>query len=291
MGFNSLADLAPWLAAEWDHQAADQSFTPWTVGAGSGRMGHWICPEMHHYDASFYNRAGQGSGCPFCAHTRPLPGSTDLATTHPKLAQLWDPLAGNTKTPTEVSAGSEVRLGWRCPEGHAFMRTPLKLVQTSGCCPVCRGSLVVPGVNDLVTLRPDIARQWNFHRNGELLPDHLHPRSNRRVWWTCPNGHEFQMIIIYRCKAETPTCPVETGRRFLRGASDLATKEPRLALDWNQDRNGCAAHDVLAGGAAKRWWTCSSGHNVQQTVMARRRSGGCVKCAPNLRVAPPKSSH
>jgi hypothetical protein len=282
-GFNSLADKASWLIAEWD-QEADQTYTPWNVGPGSGRKGHWICPKGHRYDAVFANRVKQGTGCPFCAGNRRLAGTNDLATTHPDLAEMWDPVAGNTKTPSELSAGSEVRVGWRCPHGHAFVRTPMKLVQTRGLCPVCSGFMVCPGVNDLATLRPDIAAEWNSPRNGTLNPTQFQPGSYIMVWWICPEGHEFQMVIAFRCMAQKSTCPIETGRRFLKGTNDLVTKEPRLAAEWNDQLNGRMAADVLAGGGAQHWWTCPAGHTQHQTVESRRRAGGCTMCAPSDRV-------
>jgi hypothetical protein len=282
-GFNSLADKAPWLIAEWD-QEADQSYTPWNVGPGSGRTGHWVCPTGHTYDAVFGNRVRQGSGCPFCAGIRRSVGTNDLATTHPDLAEMWDPAANNTKTPSELSAGSEARVGWRCPHGHAFIRTPMKLVQTRGLCPVCSGFMVCRGVNDLPTLRPDIAAEWNSQRNGTLKPTHFQPNSTVMAWWICPQGHELQMVIAFRCMAQKSTCPVESGRRFSKGTNDLATKEPRLATEWNDQLNGRVAADVLAGGKAQHWWTCPAGHTQHQTVESRRRAGGCTVCAPGDRV-------
>ncbi|WP_196803339.1 zinc-ribbon domain-containing protein [Arthrobacter sp. 135MFCol5.1] len=283
-GVNTPADKAPRLIAEWDYEA-DQTYTPWNVCAGSGRTGHWICPNGHRYDAKFGNRVGRESGCPLCAGTRRIPGLNDLATTHPDLAKMWDSEAGNTRTCSELSAGSEARVGWKCTEGHAFVRTPLKLVRTQGQCPVCKGTLLIPGVNDLATLKPEVAAQWNVERNGLLRPSLFHPRSGVKVWWICPEGHEFQMAIAFRSMARNITCPIDTGRRFLQGTNDLATKEPQLATDWDGELNGATASDVLAGGNAKRWWTCPAGHTQHQTVNSRRKARGCAKCPSGDRAA------
>lgn len=38
---------------------------------------------------------------------------------------------------------------------------------------------------NLVTEYPDIARQWNYAKNGSLKPIDCHPKGNQRVWWTC----------------------------------------------------------------------------------------------------------
>lgn len=283
-GYNSLADRMPWLAEEWDPEAI-LGPTPWTVSPGSNRMGHWICPKNHHYDATFCNRALAGTGCPHCAG-KVLTGFNDLATTHPQLARLWDPEAGNRKTPQEITARNEKdRLAWRCPLGHAFTRTPVRLVGSDGRCQVCRGRRLLTGFNDLATKRPDVAAQWNYDRNGTLTPDQVIPGSERTVWWICPNGHTFLRTVANRCKYPKLTCPAETGRILVLGVSDLATREPLLVLDWDFGRNGRGPEEVVPG-THKHCWTCAAGHTQYTSVVNRRRAGGCSRCPPNNRVIP-----
>jgi hypothetical protein len=56
-----------------------------------------------------------GSKCPICANQKLLVGFNDLATTHPEVAKEadgWDP--------TQVIAGTNKRLKWRCSEGHRY---------------------------------------------------------------------------------------------------------------------------------------------------------------------------
>ncbi|MGO4583990.1 zinc-ribbon domain-containing protein [Arthrobacter sp. 2RAF6] len=284
-GYNSLADKMPWLVDEWDREAGPGP-SPWTVGPGSGQMGHWVCPQNHHYDAIFSNRARLGSGCPHCGFRKLLPGTNDLASTHPRLALLWDPDAGNEKSPRELSPGnSRDRIVWRCPRGHPFVRTPASLVASGGRCQICRGYILLPGINDLATLRPDVATQWNYDRNGTLRPDQVKPGSTKVVWWVCPNGHEFPASVISRCKYPILTCRVETGRILVPGVSDLATREPRLVRDWDYDLNE-RQPDEMVPGNAKHYWTCPAGHTQYVTVSNRRRAGGCTRCPPGMRAIP-----
>lgn len=284
-GYNSLADKMPWLLDEWDPEAASGP-TLWTVGAGSERMGHWICDQGHRWDATFYNRAAKGFGCPYCSGRRMIPGANDMASTHPLLAQMWDPDAGNKKTPREFKASNQkLRIVWRCPRGHTFVRTPSKLVDYGGRCQTCQGRILIPGVNDLATKRPDVAWTWNYARNGEFTPDQVKPGSGRMVWWICPRGHEFQERVVNRCHCPKLTCPIETGRILLSGVSDLATREPRLVVDWDYGRNDCRPDEIVPG-RASRYWTCSAGHTQKASVVNRRKAGGCTLCPPSERVVP-----
>mgnify|MGYP000427209641 CR=1 FL=1 len=284
-GYNSLADKMPWLLEEWDPDAAPGP-TPWTVGAGSGRMGHWICGQGHRWNASFYNRAGNESGCPFCSGRRMIPGANDMASTHPVLAQMWDPDAGNKKTPREFKASNQkLHIAWRCPRGHTFVRRPSDLVKSGGGCQICIGRILIPGVNDLATKRPDAAAQWNYERNGRLSPQDVKPGSDQKVWWRCPSGHEFLQSVGNRCNYPKLTYPVETGHRLVPDASDLATLEPRLVQDWDYARNSCRPADVVPGNI-KRYWTCHAGHTQLESVVNRRKAGGCTLCQPIDRVVP-----
>ncbi|WP_373427716.1 zinc-ribbon domain-containing protein [Arthrobacter sp. B2I5] len=276
----------PWLAAEWDHDA-DHGPTPWTVSTGSNKLGHWICPQNHHYDAIFAQRASRGTGCPHCGFGKVLVGTNDLATTHPELAKLWDS-ESNRKTPQQISAGNaKDRINWRCAQGHRFVRTPVRLVSSGGRCNICTGRTLLTGFNDLATKRPDVAAQWHHTRNGTLTPDQVLAGSDTKVWWVCPNRHEFERRISNRCRYPKLTCPVETGKILQPGVSDLATLEPLLVRDWDHDRNGFAPAEVVPG-TRKYCWTCPAGHTKHVSVVNRRRAGGCTSCPPASRALPNK---
>lgn len=283
--YNSFAHVKPLLAAQWDPQAPPGP-TPWTVSLGSTQIGHWICEKNHRWDASFYNRSHLGSGCPYCNSGRMITGINDFATTHPALAALWDSKAGNLKAPDEFKAGNQsLKIVWRCPRGHRFIRTPANLVRNRGACQVCRGRILMPGKNDLATLRPDVAASWNYQRNGTLTPQLVKPGSVTMVWWVCPDGHEFQQRIINRCKTHTISCPVETGRQLLGGSNDIATREPLLIQDWDYSLND-RRPEATVPGERNYYWTCPAGHTQLAAVRNRRKAGGCSLCPPGQRAIP-----
>jgi hypothetical protein len=62
------------------------------------------------------------------------------------------------------------------------------------------------GYNDLQTINPTLASEWNYERNDVLTPMEVMPNSGKKVWWKCSKGHEWQAIIQNRNKGQG--CPV-----------------------------------------------------------------------------------
>lgn len=282
-GLNSLGDIMPMLAIEWDY-TVNGDLTPFMVSIGSNRKVGWICGKGHHYSALIANWALNGTGCRICAGHVVLPGLTDLATTNPELAAMWDDKANGDLQPTGISANSTVKVHWRCIKGHTFVRTPFNAVQSASRCPKCLGKVLIPGTNDLATLRPDVTAWWHPTKNGALMPNQLKPGSETKVHWLCPDGHEFDTTPAYLCGQKKLTCPVDTGRLLVSGVNDLAAKEPALVMDWDYERNGFGPHEVVPG-AGPYIWTCKYGHTQPSSVRNRRRAGGCTICPPEDRVA------
>ena len=100
----------------------------------------WQCELGHVYQAAVSARTNAGSGCPYCAGKKVLPGFNDLATREPKVAAQWHPTLNGTLTPEMVTAGSHKKVWWQCYEGHVWQTVICARTgsQKNGC-PVCAG--------------------------------------------------------------------------------------------------------------------------------------------------------
>ena len=78
-------------------------------------------------------------------------------------------------------------------------------------CPYCSRNKVLSGYNDLLTLNPILSTEWDYRKNVELRPEQVAPNSNKKVWWKCDKGHEWQAIINSRNKGNG--CPYCSGRK------------------------------------------------------------------------------
>ena len=177
--------------------------------------------------------------------------NNSLAHLFPELAAQWHPTKNGGLTPDKVNKGSRYKAWWICPNGHEWQvgigeRTrPVQYSEKAGRffkprgCPYCSGKRVQPGFNDIQTMRPDIAAEWHPNKNGELKPSELTIGSHTKVWWLCPNGHEWKATPNKRCSSNRG-CPycfeakrspavicIETHEVFAHG--DEAAKKVGLA--------------------------------------------------------------
>ena len=110
-----------------------------------------------------------------------------------------------------------------------------------------REEYLTPIANSLAELRPDLVKDWNYEKNGNLKPTMFGINSNDHVWWKCAKcGHEWRTSIIQRGgKRESgcPECAKELkGKSFTKGKvrerGSLAENNPELAKQWHPTKNG-----------------------------------------------------
>jgi len=192
----------------------------------------------------------------------------------------WDKENNEALTPDDVTIGSRRKIWWCCPEGHSWKAQISSRTKGKGC-PVCNGRAVIPGENDMASSFPELAAQWHPTKNPQTSPDRVTPYSNRRVWWQCELGHEWQATVAHRT-ASNSGCPVCAGRQVQVGFNDLATVEPKLAAQWHPELNGPLTPEMVTAGSHKRvWWQCQDGHSWRAVVYSRAtgRKSGCPICA------------
>lgn len=127
---------------------------------------------------------------------------------------------------------------------------------------------------------PDIAKEWNYDKNGELIPEMFVANSNKKVWWKCVQGHEWQAAIVHRT-SRNDGCPYCGNRRVLVGYNDLATCNPELISEWDEERNTIRPCEVVPGSSKVVFWICPCGHSYKKAVRERtgiKGRGGCPYC-------------
>ena len=224
-GVSDLFTERPELRDEWDFEK-NKSIDPKKLKRGSGKKVWWICPKGHSYDATIVQRLK--SNCPICVGKRVIAGVNDLATLEPELVKEWN-YEKNDFSPKSVTRMSSKRAWWRCPLGHSYQAGISDRVRTYSGCPVCCNKSIIQGLNDLQTTHPQVAKEWNQHKNGDLLPNMVVTGTARKVWWLCAIcGHEWNASVASRTKLGhgCPRCGVErSARAKLRKIINLDTGE------------------------------------------------------------------
>ena len=276
-GETDLATRYPDLARQWQ-PTKNGALTPSDVLPGSHRLVWWLCPNGHEWRAQVKSRVN-GAGCPICTNRHVLSGDNDLASLYPYIARQWHPTKNGALTPSDVVPGSNQSVWWVCPRGHEW-RTQVKSRINGSGCPVCAGKNIINRENDLASQYPDIARQWHSEKNDSLTPEHIAPASNKKVWWICDKGHEYQATVASRTQ-RNGGCPYCANTKVLPGYNDLATLYPHVASQWHPTLNRPLTPDhILPGSRRKVWWQCKNGHIWQAVVYSRTgvQNSGCPFC-------------
>ena len=272
------------LLQQW-HYTKNDGLTPDAVTCHSRQKVWWIDRLGHEWQQEIYSRTALCRGCPFCAGREVLAGFNDLASTHPALSAQWDREKNFDLTPQMVMAGNSRKVWWRCPKGHSWRAAVYSRTTLGTGCPVCTGRQALAGENDLATLYPDIAAQWDEEKNGVLHPNNVTAGSNRRVWWKCEKGHSYRAMIAQRVQ-RGDGCPYCANRKVLPGFNDLATAAPLVAKQWHESLNGALTPEMVTAGSHKKaWWRCSYGHVWKATIYSRAgvQQCGCPVCAGKTR--------
>ena len=194
------------------------------------------------------------------------------------LLREWDTAHNLPMTPQTVTYGSHKSAWWRCEKGHSWHASIHS--RASGCgCPVCANRKILPGFNDFATTHPALAAEWHPTKNGDLTPQKISYGYDKKVWWLCTNGHEWQAAPKTRVRMGAG-CPICANDVAQAGYNDLATRFPAVAAEWHPTKNGnLTPSQVVSGSHQTVWWRCALGHEWRAEIVDRTRgTNGCPYC-------------
>ena len=121
------------------------------------------------------------------------------------MAEEWNYEKNGTLKPEYFSVNSHKKVWWKCKNGHEW-QAPIGNRNIGRGCPYCVGQKIVKGENDLQTVNPILAKDWNYEKNNGLTPMDVTPNSHKKVWWKCSKGHEWQAVVASRNRGSG--CPI-----------------------------------------------------------------------------------
>jgi DNA-directed RNA polymerase subunit RPC12/RpoP len=258
-GYNDLKTINPVLAKDWNYQK--NQFNPDEISPGSPKKVWWKCEYGHEWKAVVSNR-NRGNGCPYCSGRYVLEGINDLNYLYPLLVGELHPIKNKGFDPRAAKSGINKKLWWICAKGHEWEASVANRVKGRGC-PVCANRIILSGINDLKSLNPDLAKEWNFNKNS-ISPDEVSIKSNKKVWWICAKGHEWETTISHRSNGTG--CPICLGKKVLIGFNDLEFKHPIVTKFWDYNKNDFLPTEVTAGSNKYAYWLCSEGHSIYTKI-------------------------
>jgi hypothetical protein len=169
----------------------------------------------------------------------------NLKQLHPAVAAQWHPDKNGSLSPQELTPGSGRKVWWRCRKAHEWRATVASRTRGSGC-PHCYRESIVSG-------RPLIDRglmkEWHPSLNPGLNPRKLTTAYNRKLWWLCETGHEWQATLRSRIRGSgCPACEKGGTKAVDKEATDTDSaarweKNPKPSLLHLEENH---PHDAYA---------------------------------------------
>ncbi|MBR3288576.1 MAG: hypothetical protein IKI71_02260 [Lachnospiraceae bacterium] len=184
------------LLKEWDYDKNSKIglFTN-ELTAGSNKSAFWICSKCGYKWKAPIARRSKGAGCRKCADKanpdlkRKLLIKKGHVLNDKLLLKEWD-YDKNVKKPQEYTFGSGEKVHWICSKcGYKWSAIISSRHKGAGC-PACAGNILIKGKNDLATVKPQLAKEWDYQKNKKLKPNKVAYSSAKKYWWICPKGHD-----------------------------------------------------------------------------------------------------
>ena len=281
-GKTDLLSQNPEKCKEWDYERNEKGPDQYTKYSHSKVW--WVCSEGHHWRTQIKLK----TNCPYCAGKLPIVGKTDLFSIYPNLQEEWDYEKNEDINPESLLPYSSKSAWWKCKNGHSW-KAKVSLRSEGRNCPYCMNKKVWKGYNDLETTHPDIAKEWDYSKNGALFPSDITAGNNKDIWWICSLGHSYKAKPWNRTRASHSSgCPVCAGKQILPGFNDAETKAPLLKTIWHKDKNENIHLNEIALYSPKAfWWQCSEGHEWKEPIRGRKYLF-CPKCFENQKTSIPE---
>lgn len=260
-GMNDLATLCPYVEHIWDYFMNDMAGIgrPENYSVVSTVIAWFHCGNPLHrpYQAMIRNIAAHHmrGRCPDCS---------SAAGKFPFIIELWD-YELNDDTPWDVSPFAEKKRWFHCgnPLHDSWFARVADITSGKSHCPQCSSNKKpTVGVNDMGTMFPMIAGQWDYELNARDnigVPSDYRPSSGVKAWFHCPHGHPSYLARISDRTANGSGCPACALNIVIAGVNDLQSQCPQVAYRWS-DKNyelGYGSPSECAWRTpAKRWFKC-----------------------------------
>ena len=211
----------------------------------------WTCEHGHEFEDSFNNIYKRGFRCPYCESVKVLQGFNDFATLEPEYAKDYDEaLNGNTASDVLINNRPAY---FKCKNGHSFKRPVIQHIKSNGVCPICNGTFLQKGTNDLATVYPEVIPLWDYEKN-EKEPDEVMATLQNYYYFVCDEGHEFKCSLNYLV-SHNFECPVCKGERVDPNRTALTVANPELAKEVSANYF-LSADKISVLSDKKILWTC-----------------------------------
>ena len=196
----------------------------------------------------------------------------------PEIAESWD-YHLNSRSIAEIVSGSNYRAAWKCKAcDYSWTAAVKDRVSRRSACPRCAHARRVKGsLPTFAQVNHPLLAAWDHKRNSAdgLFPEDVTLGSGLSVHWICnkcPEGrmHRFQAMPRNRTRHKASDCPI-CESKLTCVCNSLAALCPRVAAEFDIQKNGCSPSEITAMSNQMVWWKRQDGTCWQQVVSHRTK--------------------
>lgn len=213
-----------------------------------------------------------------------------LAVTHPDIAKLVS--SQSPITPSEVTYGTNVKLVFKCQNGHTYQSTPRHVIRKTNP-KLCSVTCQYKGTKPLSLTHPELAKLVD--ENSPFQADEVTYGSKKNLLWTCDNGHTYQRRVQNQitCAGRCPECAANNtdSKSLLDSIPDTALvmdAHPELLQELQAQLSGVNPKELRMNDTQQLVWICpNASHTYTLSLQERLQSQECPTCnrIKQLRVA------
>ena len=218
----------------------------------------------------------------------------------PNFLKEWDYENNHEVKPESITLGSCKKVYWKCAVcGHHWPAAPKDRLHGNGC-PQCAITNLrkkrIQEKGSFASNYPEKALDWDYEKNGNLLPNQVLAGSNEYVYWKCHKcEHEWYSKICTMVKS-TYGC-IECAKkewslkRF--GTEPITITHPHLVEEWEWSENGELTPDDITAHDTRTHihWICPKGHQWTKTASYRiNYKAGCPICGQEKHTSFPEQA-
>lgn len=192
--------------------------------------------------------------------------TSHLGVTHPELAMDFDEEKNDGLKIENITYGSEKRVWWKCSTcNHSWAHSVFRRTLGQGNCPKCSLAQIEPE-KTLAFRYPNIAKEWDGEKNGELSPKFIYYGSTKKVHWKCSTcAHEWPAPVRSRTMngAGCPVCVRKKHHANLRKRQLFVREDnlkeimPELEVCFDVEKNHPVRLEYLTKTSNRAiYWTC-----------------------------------
>lgn len=227
------------LSQEWNYEK-NYPLAPQDILCRGKKEYWWKCKKCGYEWESRIDHRHRGYGkCVRC---------NSLATKKPDLLKEWDYINNKGIDPYLINYHAIRVVQWVCNKGHMWKSSVDNRTRKSFTpgCPYCSNPPKRVCIdNCLATIDPLLAKEWHPTKNGKLTPYDVTASCNRKAWWMCKDGHEWEAKINNRKNGNG--CPFCHGVNLKDGTYCDSIPEAYMYLEYKR-KNIEFLHNKKYGG-------------------------------------------